>query len=142
MRTTAQRSPNDRLTPDFRRQAREFPKQGSEVALIFESGAEAHFDDRERVVGKKLLRSFDPLLHHELLRGHSGRRSERAAEMELAEICDGRYVSEAEIRIQILDDEFFDPTKFVSGESADEFRLDRSRGSVIGKEMQRQRLDK
>ena len=50
------------FAPDFWRQARELSKQGSEVALVFESGAETDFDDRQ-IFREQLFCALDALLH-------------------------------------------------------------------------------
>ena len=101
------------------------------MTLILESSSKADLDDRQIIFRKQLFRTFDALLHKELLWREAGRFSKRTGEMKLAQIGDGRDFRETEIFFEILGDEFLYATKFVTRKSTDHALCPRLRSAVM-----------
>src|SRR5262249_53017405 len=68
----------------LRRHRGDFAEEGREMALVFESGAQSDFDNRQLVVGQQSLGEIDPALHEELNRRRACGLFERPCEMEWA----------------------------------------------------------
>ena len=88
------------------------------MALILEAGTQTHLDDREVVLRKKLLRTFNAPLHQELLRRLAGRLAKCASEMELAEIGNRSDFGETQVFFNFLADEFFYTSQLITRQPA------------------------
>jgi len=84
------------------------------MTLILETRSQADLDDRQIIFRKQLFRTFDALLHKELLWREARRFTKSSGEMKLAQIGDRGEIVETQILFQIRVDKFFDAANFVT----------------------------
>ena len=88
------------------------------MALVFESGLQTDFDERQIFFDEKKFGAFDAAFGDVLLRRKSGRFAKSAGEMKLAQIGNCGEIVEAQIVFEIRVDKFLDAANFVAGKSA------------------------